>query len=101
MSAASRRHLARVASLPCSVCGVRGVECHHPRGHEFGTGQSMKASDYFAIPLCPKHHRTGGLGVAFHAGKKSWQENFGSQMDHLLKTLSLLGMTFDQAKEMR
>jgi hypothetical protein len=95
MSAASRRHLARVAALPCSVCGKRGVECHHPRGIEFGTAQGVKASDLLAIPLCPKHHRTGGYGVAFHEGRRAWEEKFGTQRHHIEKTYRILRLPIE------
>ena len=45
-----------VRSLPCSVCRTtRGVEAAHTGPH--GLGQ--KSSDFSAIPLCGRHHRTG------------------------------------------
>jgi hypothetical protein len=37
----AKRHLARVASLPCALCGQRPVEAHHPR---FGQGMRQRAS---------------------------------------------------------
>jgi hypothetical protein len=43
----------------------------------------MRASHYDVIPLCPKHHRTGGYGVAIHAGIRKWQENYGNELDIL------------------
>jgi hypothetical protein len=52
----SRHYLAWIRTLPCFVCGVtRGIEASHTGPH--GLGQ--KSSDYSAIPLCYKHHRTG------------------------------------------
>lgn len=50
-----RKLLAWVRSLPCAVCGWRGVESAHTGPH--GIGQ--KASDDTAIPLCRRDHRTG------------------------------------------
>jgi hypothetical protein len=50
------QYLAWIRSQPCLICGSRwGVEASHtgPRG----LGQ--KSSDFSAIPLCHKHHRTG------------------------------------------
>jgi hypothetical protein len=50
------RYLAWIRTQPCLVCGSRGgIEAAHtgPRG----LGQ--KSPDTSAIPLCPKHHRTG------------------------------------------
>src|SRR5271169_5833384 len=52
----SRYYLAWIRTLPCVVCGsTRGIEASHTGPH--GLGQ--KSSDYSAIPLCAKHHRTG------------------------------------------
>src|SRR5450755_2947081 len=52
----SSLYLAWVRTLPCVVCGeTRGIEASHTGPH--GLGQ--KSSDYSAIPLCAKHHRTG------------------------------------------
>ena len=34
-----------------------------------------------AIPLCHAHHRTGGHGVAFHAGAVAFAKNYGSEPD--------------------
>lgn len=50
------QYLAWIRSQPCIVCGSRwSVEASHtgPRG----LGQ--KSSDFSAIPLCRRHHRTG------------------------------------------
>ncbi len=49
-------YLAWIRTLPCVVCGSTGwIEASHTGPH--GLGQ--KSSDYSAIPLCAKHHRTG------------------------------------------
>ena len=50
------QYLAWIRTLPCAVCGsMRGIEASHTGPH--GLGQ--KSSDYAAIPLCSRHHRTG------------------------------------------
>lgn len=50
------RYLAWIRTLPCVVCGsARGIEASHTGPH--GLGQ--KSSDFSAIPLCYRHHRTG------------------------------------------
>lgn len=50
------RYLAWIRTLPCVVCGsTRGIEASHTGPH--GLGQ--KSSDFSAIPLCYRHHRTG------------------------------------------
>ena len=51
----SRTYLTWIRTLPCAICGeTRGIEASHTGPH--GIGQ--KSSDYSAIPLCDKHHRT-------------------------------------------
>ncbi len=50
------RYLAWIRTLPCVVCGcTRGIEASHTGPH--GLGQ--KSSDFSAVPLCYRHHRTG------------------------------------------
>ena len=84
------RHLARVRSLPCVVCGAPPpVEAHHPRA---GQGMGQKAGDDMAISLCESCHRTGGVGVAFHAGPRIWVLKHGSELD-------LLDITLERLKE--
>jgi hypothetical protein len=52
----NREYLAWIRTLPCIICGaIRGIEASHTGPH--GLGQ--KSSDYSAIPLCVRHHRTG------------------------------------------
>ena len=49
-------YLRWIRSLSCSVCRTtRTVEAAHTGPH--GLGQ--KSSDWSAIPLCARHHRTG------------------------------------------
>lgn len=64
MSAASKRHLVRVAALGCVICKRLGypdsvAEIHHPR---FAAGMAQRASDWLAIPLCAECHR-GSRGI--------------------------------------
>ena len=75
-------HLTAVAVLGCIVCG-RHAEVHHLRT---GVGMGQRSSDYLAIPLCPDHHRNGGYGVAFHAGRKGFERNFGNEVELLEET---------------
>lgn len=64
MSAAGKRHMARVARVPCVLCRRMGLgdtpaQVHHLK---FGTGVSDRAPDVLTIALCPAHH-TGPEGV--------------------------------------
>jgi predicted class III extradiol MEMO1 family dioxygenase len=77
---ANSDYLDRVASLGCCVCknlgyGYSPAVIHHVRKH----GGLRKNAP--VIPLCPNHHTDGGLGVAVHAGKETWEAKYGDQMD--------------------
>lgn len=80
---AAKKHLARVAALGCIICGAP-AEIHHPR---FVCGMSQRAPDWLAVPLCPIHHRTGGFGVAIHAGQQEFERNYMSEQDLLAETI--------------
>jgi len=96
----SKSHLDRVSALGCIVCGSRDgllgwsdAEIHHLRrnpetGEHLGTGQ--RASDYHTIPLCALHHRLGGMGVAIHAGQKTWEGIHGTETELWNKVQELL-----------
>lgn len=85
MKKAEKQHLDKVQQLGCIACQKIGyfgtpAEIHHIRT---GIGKGQRASNYQVIPLCPHHHRNGGHGEAFHAGPKTWQERFGSELSLL------------------
>ena len=64
-----KAHMARVAQLPCLVCGASQVEVHHmpdPR------------SDMRVLPLCPRHHRAEYGPGAFHHSKPAFYAAHGS-----------------------
>lgn len=77
--------LARVAAIGCIVCKRAGygdtpAELHHVREK---TGMGMRENDNSVIPLCHAHHRTGGYGIAFHAGRQEWERRHGTQAELL------------------
>lgn len=82
MTKAERDHMNSVARLGCIICGSF-AELHHLRhdpkdGRHFGLGQ--KATNFQVIPLCARHHRTGGEGIAYHAGPRTWEANHGTEV---------------------
>jgi hypothetical protein len=77
---ASRNHLSVAASYPCIICGASEVELHHV---STGAGMGRKNPDCHVVSLCHIHHRTGGYGIAIHAGLKAWEDNFGKQSELL------------------
>jgi hypothetical protein len=63
------RYLAYIRTLPCCVCGAFRVEASHT-GSDGGMRQ--KASDFSAVPLCHRCHRTGKR--AYHViGKRAFE----------------------------
>lgn len=86
-------HLSRVAGLSCIVCknlkqGETPAEIHHIRA---GLGVGQRADNFKVIPLCPIHHRQGGYGIALHAGRQYWENNFGTETELLVQVLYELG----------
>ena len=93
MTKSEKRHLQRVADLGCIVCRKvyfckTPAEIHHIRA---GQGMAQRAGHFETIPLCPPHHRTGGYGVAIHAGRESWEEAYGTESELLEQVRELLG----------
>lgn len=89
MSAKAKRHLGRVARVPCVLCSHMGLgetpaQVHHLK---FGTGVSDRASDWLVAALCPEHH-TGASGV--HTLKEK-----GLRLRYNLSELDLLAMTLE------
>lgn len=73
---AQRKYLRAVAAMGCVICGAP-AEVHHVRR------EGAKRDHYKVICLCPRHHRTGGRGVAIHAGRESWEAEHGAELDWL------------------
>lgn len=96
-TAVERAHMGRVAALGCVACrnmGYRGTpaEIHHVRAF---AGAGQRTTSFHTVPLCAVHHRLGGSGVAFHAGKLSFERNHGTEADLLHQTLRMLGFEIE------
>lgn len=92
MTKTDRIWLSRVAGLGCIVCknlgfGETPAEIHHVRT---GQGAGQRADHRKTIPLCHQHHRVGGHGVTIHAGKKTWEQKYGSETELLIQVVSEL-----------
>ncbi|MEM1113251.1 MAG: Ref family recombination enhancement nuclease [Pseudomonadota bacterium] len=91
---AQREHMDRVVQLGCIVCLNLGyedspAEFHHTRT---SAGGAQKSDVVLGIPLCPIHHRTGGPGLAIHAGQKTWEAHFGTEEELIAQVHELLGV---------
>ncbi len=71
---AGREYMAKVAELPCVICGLSPVQVHHVICGRFS---QRKASDMDTIPLCHSCH------AELHAGKDTWAERHGPDTDYL------------------
>lgn len=92
-TAAERRHVERVVSMRCIVCRNEGLgespaEYHHVR---FLGSMGKRAPHKAGLALCSAHHRTGGRGVAFHAGPQSFEDAYGTEESLLRQTYDELG----------
>lgn len=92
MTRTEREHMSSVAALGCIVCrnlgyGPTPAEIHHPR---MNNGVGQRSSHFDTIPLCHPHHRTGGFGVALHAGQRTWERNFGTEAELLEQVRGLI-----------
>jgi len=82
MTAAEKRHLSRVASLPCAACGNFPVVIHHC------VNQQHKKRDHMrTIPLCHDCH-VGPFSI--HKARKSFRAKFGHEEELLTITAERL-----------
>ena len=69
-----------VKSIPSCISGRPADDAHHIKGH--GMGGTTKAPDWATIPLTRDEHQR------FHdIGWESWEREYGSQLEHVAKTL--------------
>lgn len=84
-SAAEKRHLHKIKSLPCSCCGQSGPsDAHHIRE---GQGIGQRASDWLTIPLCKSCHQ-GDSGI--HGDRSMLRIMKTDELGLLAKTIEKL-----------
>ena len=99
LSKAEKKYLDRIQQQGCCVCRyILGyydtpAEIHHIRN---GQGGSQRASTDETLPLCPPHHRTGGHGIALHAGQETWEQKYGTEREFLDKVHSEYEETYNE-----
>lgn len=84
MSLAEKRHMGRVAELPCCVCGAVGVHVHHILE---GRTPGRKPSGWMTVPVCPPCH-TGSQGI--HGDRAMWKVMKQDELKALSETLEKL-----------
>lgn len=83
-----RRHLARVARLPCCICHEFEMPQQSPtQVHHciHGRHSMARAPDCMTIPLCEGHHQ-GDFDtskIALHREPKAWKEAYGHDTEWL------------------
>ena len=81
----NQRYLAWIRTQPCCVCGSkRAIEASHTGPH--GLGQ--KSPDSSAIPLCPKHHRTGD-GSYHRLGPRKFAQQHKLDIQAIVRKLNM------------
>jgi hypothetical protein len=85
MKKSEKEYLDKLSQFGCVVCkkfyGVyTPTSIHHIRT---GMGLGQRNSTENCLPLCPNHHQHGGHGVAFHAGKKAFEQKYGTELELL------------------
>jgi hypothetical protein len=81
-SEGARDYMARVALIPCLICGAWPVELHH---------EAKPRSDWNVLPLCPAHHRREYGPGAYHYSPRAFYAAHGSSAELLAKVARLLG----------
>lgn len=90
---AMKQRRERLVGIGCIACLNLDIpespaEIHHLRE---GRGMSQRSDDKNAIPLCPNHHRIGGLGIAIHAGQETWEAIHGTERELLAQVNEIIG----------
>jgi len=84
-TAAGKRHMAKLAALPCACCGAASPSnVHHIRE---GQGMAQRADDFLAIPLCWYCHQ-GPQGI--HGDRSAWRMRKLTELDALADTIRRL-----------
>lgn len=85
---AEKKHMDRVAALGCIVCEDLGFPDSPASIHHLD-----RSRDHMRVlPLCPTHHQYGGFGVAIHDGRRTWESNYGTESDLLVRVNKRLGV---------
>lgn len=87
VTAAGKRHMARIAEMPCLVCG-RQATVHHVTASIHGGRFSR--SDMLVVPLCPVHHQVqhGPRESVEALGHGGFYRTYGIDLEAVAKRLA-------------
>lgn len=91
-TAAAKRHMARVARVPCVICDLQGLGespsvVHHLK---YRQGAADRASDWLTLAVCPFHH-VGEGGIHTLKERGLYLRYRVSELDLLAMTLEAIG----------
>ena len=83
MKKSEKEYFEKLVEFGCVVCKKHYDTYTPPAIHHIRTGMGIaqRNSSENCLPLCPNHHQNGGHGVAFHAGKKAFEEKYGTELE--------------------
>ena len=92
-------HLAFIRRLGCLICQMPAEAAHvrysDAKAGKVNPGMSRK-EDAWAVPLCPKHHRTGA-DAQHGGGEREWWERQGIDPLPIAKALYEASGDYEQA----
>ena len=85
-----------IAQMPCVVTGSTESTVHHCHGGSLAdigitTAMGQKTSDFLVIPLAFDFH-VGNQGIDSGIGVRTWEQRYGTQVDHLKHVCLQLGV---------
>lgn len=86
---AEQEHMDRVRDIGCAICW-REHNIYSPAAIHHVRGKTQPGAHFQVIGLCGAHHQ-GGYGIGFHAGRRTWEEKFGTQAELLAWVAERLG----------
>jgi len=87
-------HERRLRELPCIVSERRPVTLHHCHGGSlkglgWHVGMAQRQNPFLQIPLHAEFH-IGSRGIDSGTGVVTWENRYGSQLDHLREVDQIL-----------
>jgi hypothetical protein len=92
-------HERALRQLPCCVSDRTPVTLHHCHGGSildagFPVGMALKQNPFLQIPLHAEYH-VGNFGIDYGEGVLTWEQKFGTQVEHLRWVQEKLGYPVD------
>lgn len=86
-TAAEKRHMQRVAEMPCLVCGAQAT-VHHVTSDGY---KRITRSNWLVVPLCPIHHQIqwGPRESVEALGHRGFTERYGIDLLAVARRLAL------------